>query len=109
LCTANTSVDSPPEYIINGIDMATEGTVMLNQVYNLLDEPVENLADGVVERLCKMIHNADAVSFMLGGAGNVAHSGIFFKQIGVLPRKKAVHLIIEKLKAMGKLVTVKTY
>ena len=109
LCPVDASLGSPPEYLIDGIDMVTEGAVMLNQAYNLLDEPAENLTDGVVERLCKLMLKADAVHFMLGGAGNVAHSGILFKQIGLLPRKNAVRLIAEKLKSLGKLVTVKTY
>ena len=56
-----------------------------------------------------MMRQADAIHFMLGGAGNAAHGGILFKQIGVLPRKKAVSLIAEKLKSLGKLVTVRTY
>lgn len=109
LCPVDASLGSPPEYLIKGLDLVTEGAVMLNQAYNLLDEPMENLGNGVVERLCKMMLKADAVHFMLGGAGNAAHSGLLFKQIGVLPRKKAVRLISEKLQALGKLVTVKTY
>lgn len=109
LCPVDASFGSPPEYAIDGIDLATEGAVMLNQVCNLLDEPAENLGDGVVERLCKMMRQADAVHFMLGGAGNAAHGGLLFKQIGVLPRKKALGLIAEKLKTLGKLVTVRNY
>ena len=109
LCPVDASLGSPPEYLIDGIDMVTEGAVMLNQACNLLGEPIENLTDGVVERLCKLMLKADAVHFMLGGAGNAAHSGILFKQIGVLPRKNAVRLIAEKLKTLGKLVTIKTY
>lgn len=109
LCPVDLSFGSPPEYILSGIDLVTEGAVMLNQACNLLDEPTETLGNGVVERLCKMMHAADAVHFMLGGAGNAAHSGILFKQIGVLPRKKAVGLICEKLKTLGKLVTVRSY
>ena len=109
LCPANASLGSPPEYLMDGIDLVTEGAVMLNQAYNLLDEPLSNLEDGVVERLCKLMLNSDAVHFMVGGAGNAAHAGLLFKQIGVLPRKKAVQLIGEKLRALGKLVTVRNY
>ena len=109
LCPVDQSFGSPPEYRIEGIDLATEGAVMLNQAYNLLDEPLENLGGGVVERLCAMMHQADAIHFMLGGAGNAAHGGLLFKQIGMLPRKKAVGLIAEKLKSLGKLVIVRTY
>ena len=109
LCQVDASFGSPPEYAIDGIDLATEGAVMLNQVCNLLGEPAENLGDGVVERLCKMMRRADAVHFMLGAAGNAAHGGLLFKQIGVLPRKKAVGLIAEKLKTLGKLVTLRSY
>ncbi len=33
---------TPPEYEINGIDLVSEGAIMLNQVNNILGEPKEN-------------------------------------------------------------------
>ena len=37
------SMNEPPEYHIDGIDLTTEGAIMLNQVYNILDEPPESV------------------------------------------------------------------
>ncbi len=100
---------SPPEYFMEGIDLTAEGAIMLNQTYNILGEPAEEFEGGVVERLAAMLTRADVVHFFMGGGTNTAHSGILFKQIGVMPRKKTVRLIAEKLKEMGKLVTEKQY
>lgn len=105
----STSFTSPPEYKIEGIDLTTEGAVMLNQVFNLLGEPPDEFEDGVVERFCAMLVAADAIHFIIGGSVNEAHTALIFKQMGVMPRKQVVELIINKLRAMGKLVTVKAY
>lgn len=106
----STTFGSPPEYKIEGIDMTTEGAMMLNQVYNILDEPVEFLSDSSpVERLAKYIHKADAITFIHGGSVNQAHADLIFKQIGVRPRHTTVKLLEKKLEAMGKLVIVVQY
>jgi hypothetical protein len=103
------SFGSPPEYFVEGVDLTTEGTIMLNQVYNILDEPVENFQDGIVERLCAMLAASDVVHFFVGSGANAAHSSLLFKQIGIMPRKKTIRLITEKLQSMGKLVTERQY
>ena len=78
---------------------------MLNQVYNILDEPVEFLSDSSpVERLAKYIHRADVITIIHGSAVNKAHEDLIFKQIGVRPRQTTVNLLEKKLEAMGKLV-----
>ncbi len=104
-----TSFGSPPEYHMQGIDLTTEGAIMLNQVYNILGESTDSFEGGVVERLAAMLTEADVVHVFMGGGTNTAHSGLLFKQIGVMPRKKTVRLLAEKLKEMGKLVTEKQY
>ncbi len=100
---------SPPEYKIKGVDLTTEGAFMLSQVHNILGEPSENFEGGVVERLCLLLEQADAVHFMLGGGINAAHSALLFKQLGVMPRKKTIQLLTDKLKKMGKVVTEASY
>jgi hypothetical protein len=103
------SFGSPPEYAMEGVSLTTEGAVMLNQVYNILGEPADEAEDGVVERLCAILTRADVVHFLIGNAGNAAHAARLFKQLGVMPRKRVVRLIMDKLRAMGKLVTEKNY
>ncbi|MDR1322539.1 MAG: serine/threonine-protein phosphatase [Gracilibacteraceae bacterium] len=105
---AGSSFASPPEYSVAGVDLAAEGAVTLNQVYNIIDEPEEALGeDSVVERFCLMLNRADVIHLMIGKAVNDAHEEILFKQIGVRARQTAVALIAEKLRAKGKLVTEK--
>lgn len=94
-----------PEYYIKGIDLVTEGAITLNQVNNILDEPVERLSENsVTERLCLMLHNADVIHLMIGNASNTAHDDLIFKQVGVHVRKATLQQIVARLKNMGKLV-----
>jgi hypothetical protein len=95
----------PPEYGIKGIDLVAEGAVTLNQVYNILDEPTEQVAgSSVAERLCRMLHTTDVIHLMVGGAVNAAHEDLIFKQIGIHVRRATIQKIAETLKNMGKLV-----
>lgn len=100
----------PPEYHIDGIDLVTEGAIMLNQAYNILDEPLEHLVENsVVERFCIMLREADVINLMIGNAMNDAHEALLFKQIGVRVRRTTIKLIAEKLRKMGKLVVERYY
>jgi hypothetical protein len=97
----------PPSYKIKGIDLATEGAVTLNQVFNILDEPEEKLErHSPVSDLYRLLRGADSINFLVGTAANPAHRAIAFKQMGVLPREAIVGLLVEKLRAMGKLVSL---
>ena len=97
----------PPRYQIEGIDLVTEGAVTLNQVYNVLDEPLELLTeDSGVTELCTFLQLADRLNLFLGGAQNRAHGHITFRQQGILARDRIVPLIVDKLRAAGKLVVV---
>lgn len=105
-----TSFGEPPEYQIDGVDMATEGAVTLNQVYNILDEPEAHLDESsVVERLCLMLKRADVIHMMIGNSQNTAHQDLIFKQVGVRVRKATVQQIAEKLSAEGKLIIKRYY
>jgi hypothetical protein len=100
---------SPPEYEIDGIDLTAEGIIMLNQVYNILGESIDDFTENsAVERLCMMLLDADVVHLMIGNAMNDAHEAMLFKQVGVRVRRTAVKLIAEKLREKGKLV-IETY
>ncbi|MDP4267139.1 MAG: SpoIIE family protein phosphatase [Bacteroidota bacterium] len=96
---------TPPNYIIDGIDLATEGIITLNQVYNLLDENIYNPIDpdNPVYKIIDLINNADRINIWTGTTKNEGIT-IEFKQQGILLRNKIIPLIVEKLKMMGKLV-----
>jgi hypothetical protein len=97
----------PPQYEIEGIDLVTEGALTMNQVYNILEEdPHAYEADSCVSSLCVFLRAADAVNLLVGTAANPGYQNIIFRQMGILPRLVIVQKIVEKLKKMGKLVTV---
>ncbi|MDR1384453.1 MAG: protein phosphatase 2C domain-containing protein [Planctomycetaceae bacterium] len=103
-----TSNIAPPRYAINGIDLVTEGSITLNQVYNIMDEDVSKLnEDSGVTELRLLFSVADRVHFIVGGAENNANQDISFLQRGVLSRKVLVPHLIDRLEKEGKLVTVK--
>ena len=102
-----TSLIEPPRCRISGVDLVTEGAVTLNQVYNLLNEDVNRLeADSAVAEFCTCLHEADRINILLGKAMNRANDDITFRQRGVLNREVLLPLLVDKLLAMGKLVTV---
>jgi hypothetical protein len=102
-----TSTLAPPRYYIEGIDLVTEGAITLNQVYNIIEEdPSELEEESGVTELYHLLHDADRINFIVGLARNPAHGDIVFRQRGLLTRANIVPLLVEKLQAMGKLVTV---
>jgi hypothetical protein len=98
---------APPRYMIDGIDLVTEGAVTLNQAYNILEVDPTTLEEqsGVTE-MVDLLRSADRVNFMVGVAPNPASGDITFRQMGILERDKIVPLIAEKLRIAGKLVVV---
>jgi len=99
------SYAAPPKYFLPGIDLATEGTIVLNQIYNIIDENQETYdMNSCVSELASLLNASDLIKFKIGQADNPGHNGILFRQMGLLPRKKIIPLLIEKLKKMGKLV-----
>lgn len=110
LKSAGTSFGNPPEYEMDGIDIMTEGAVVLNQIYNLLGEdPNQFTRNTPAERICIALLKSDVITFMVGRAINPDHSQILLKQLGVHPRCEAVKMIKGKLKNMGKLVVEDNY
>ena len=110
LKSAGTSFGNPPEYTMAGIDMITEGAVVLNQINNILDENPELFVHNTpAERLCSMLMEADVVTFIIGRSINDAHNELVFKQLGILPRDTTIRLISEKLKGKGKLVVTEYF
>jgi hypothetical protein len=101
---------APPEYNVEGVDLATEGALTLHQVCNVVDSPIEMFSgNSSVDRLCMMLNEADVIYFHVGNAVNDAHEDLIFKQIGVRVRRKTVKTLAEKLRTMGKLVVEKYY
>ncbi|MBO7739649.1 MAG: SpoIIE family protein phosphatase [Oscillospiraceae bacterium] len=102
--------NSPPEYLIDGIDLVAEGAMTLSQACNIIDEPLERLSgSGVVERFCRMMRESDIITFMMGAAMNAAHGDLLFKQLGVRPRRESVETLAERLTNMGKVVIIENY
>lgn len=100
----------PPEYALEGVDLATEGAIMLNQLCNVIDEPLELFEDdNVVTKLCLMLREADVIHMHIGNAQNNAHESLLFKQVGVRMRRSIVEILVEKLRNMGKLVIERYY
>jgi hypothetical protein len=97
----------PPEYSIEGIDIVTEGTVTLNQVYNILErDPSTYDNQSCVSTIAKHIHEADSIKVYWGHATNTAHQDTSFIQMGILERNLIMPLLIEKLQKLGKTVEV---
>ena len=83
-----------------GIDMITEGAVVLNQINNILDESPELFVHNTpAERLCAMLMEADVVTFIIGRSINDAHNELVFKQLGILPAIQPSGLFRKSLKA----------
>lgn len=101
------SVVAPPECLIDGIDLTTEGAVTLNQVYNILDEdPGKYEADTAVTKMCDLLLGADRIRFLVGRSNKQTYEDICFRQRGLLPREKIIPLLVDHLSKEGKLVTV---
>jgi hypothetical protein len=106
-----TFLAEPPTYSIEGIDIVTEGTMTLNQLYNLMEDTELKDYDGDNSTICvvniyKMILKADVIKFMIGKSENISHEDISFKQLGIISRKKIINLIEKKLNELGKLVLI---
>lgn len=98
----------PPSYKIEGLDMATEGTVTLSQVSRIIDAEPDLCNDpNPVSQLAGLLQAADAVCLTVGLAANEADHDIIYRQIGVLNRRDIVTVLKEKLEKMGKLVDIK--
>jgi hypothetical protein len=110
LKSVGTSLGNPPEYMMDDVDLITEGAVVLNQINNLLDEnPDRFVNDTPAERVCAMLLSADVIKFIVGRSVNDAHMELLFKQLGIRPRDAAIRLMIKKLRDLGKLIIDEYY
>lgn len=99
---------APPRYNLTGFDLVCEGTVTLNQVYNIFDEPIPGEHEqSAVTDLLEYLKAADRVNFTVGMAANPAAGGITYRQRGLFDRREIVEKLAEKLKQAGKLVVIK--
>ncbi len=77
----------------------------LNQLCNILDLPSDEFEEiNPVTELADLLDRADRVHLMVGLGANPANESLGFKQQGILRRDQVVPLLVEKLKARGKLV-----
>jgi hypothetical protein len=98
---------TPPRYEIQGIDLATEGAICLNQLYNVLELPSARFEEqNAVTELHDILHRADRIRITAGTAANVGGDSIMFRQQGILTRSRIIPLLAERLRAAGKLVEV---
>jgi len=98
----------PPQYEIDGFDLVTEGAITLNQVYNIIDtqDQCVNASSSVFAFRDKLLE-ADYIDFWVGAAVNDGHEDVIFRQMHILPRRKVVDALADKLRVIGKLVTVR--
>ncbi len=94
---------SPPQYFMKGADLVTEGALALNQATNLLEaDPLEIQGDTPAEQLARFLLKADVIDIYEGKARNEAHRALFFRQLGIRPRKEALRSIMQALEDRGK-------
>lgn len=101
------SMLAPARYIIDGIDLVTEGAITLNQVYNIFDEEANSFdEESGVTQLHELLKSVDRINFIVGSAINPATKDISFRQKGILTRHAIIPLLTKKLQDAGKLVVI---
>lgn len=101
---------SPPEYSIDGVELATEGDYMLNLVYRYLNKEPEDLCEAFPDdRLYMMLKETDVIVFYLGRAENAEYCERMFMQTGLLPRKEVVTELTKILRKIGKQVIIELF
>lgn len=108
MLSMDVSFGSPPEYGMDGIDLITEGAVTLNQAMNLLLESIDlTLKDTAVFKLCRLMLEADMVTFLVGKGLNIDQDeDPLLRQLGVKPRSRIVEELAEHLRSVGKGVRI---
>lgn len=103
------SLIAPPKYLLQGIDLVTEGAVTLNQLNNILELDPETFYEiNAVTELYDLMTAADRLYIILGSGKNPANEDTCFVQRGVLTREKIVPLIADKLRRQGKCVLIES-
>ncbi len=100
----------PPEYEIEGIDLASEGAITLNQCYNVMNESsiLENASTSPA-KLANLMLSSDIVHFIVGMSENKGHDDIMFKQMGILPRKEIIDKICKELIKADKMIIIEEF
>ncbi|MDR0645453.1 MAG: SpoIIE family protein phosphatase [Elusimicrobiota bacterium] len=100
-----------PVYKIDNIDFASEGAIMLNQLYNLYELNPSNLdTNASITKLKELLDISDKICFFLGKAENQEqNNSMMFSQLRIFPRKRIIKLLSEKFKEQCKVVSVKEY
>lgn len=95
------------ELLDHQLRMAQDITRLLAEQTARGEELVKNLEErNIVVSLYEELLRADQITFLVGRAENPAATSQPFFQMGILRRQQIVPLLAEKLKALGKLVTV---
>ena len=82
------------KYFVDGIDIATEGVITLNECYKLLSGKTSDNKDAL--ETVKILQKENEINFIVGTADNGQH--LFYKQNNLLPRTEIVKKIVELLK-----------
>jgi hypothetical protein len=100
-----------PTYKTNGIDFASEGALMLNQLYNLYELNPKNMdSEAPIVRLKEILDNCDKIVFYLGLSENTAQNeSMIFSQLRVFPRRRIIEMLASKFRDLGKVVHVREY
>lgn len=81
------------KYLIEGITIASEGIITLNECYKILsDKPSDNI--NAIETV-NLLKQENKINFIIGTANNGQHS--FYKQNNLLPRAEIIEKIINLL------------
>lgn len=102
-----TSLIAPPKYILDCVDLVTEGAVTLNQLNNVLEIDPEQFSEiNAVTDMYDLLAGADRINIFMGMGQNPANESVCFAQRGVLSRETIIPLIAQKLRRQGKCVIV---
>lgn len=73
--------DLPPISFFENVDLVTEGVMTLSKVEQLLKNlpKLDDLNDGVAERIIKLILTSDKIKFLIGTASNEYHYELEYK------------------------------
>lgn len=82
------------KYIIEGVDIASEGVITLNECYKLLLNKTSTNKDAI--EIIKLIQKEKSINFVIGMADNKQHQ--FYKENNLLPRIEIINKIIDLLK-----------
>ncbi len=106
--TNEDSWNAPPQFRLEGVDLASEGVVTLTQVCRILDKnPSMYEPSGPVSKLARLLRAADKIEITVGSAHNPVNADISYTQQGIMPRTTLVQMLKDILEKQGKLVVMR--